>query len=421
MSDAAALARIVAAIVAPLASGFASGSAEGLAHRAWDLVRPRLGTQRGGDAAELAARLEKALLEDPALAERLAALLSRGQAPREAPGAATLPPPPALLVGREEDYRALLAHLAMPRALGVQTVVALRGLPGVGKTTLTASLAHREDAAAVFPDGILWASLGQDGEAGPHLRAWARALGVDPAGPDEEVSQRVSGALRRRRALLIVEDAWDSGAARGLLLGGASCAHLVTTREPRVALDVAAPDDVLTLDILSSEASVRLLAHLAPGVARSRPAEALALAEALERLPLALHVAGRLLHVEAARGFGIDGLLGGLKDAAALLGERAPPDRADPRTRLPPTVSALLRLSTDRLDAATRERFSYLGAFAGKPATFPLRAVADVWAPDPERTMRELVDRGLLEPVGPDRWWLHAVLVAHARELLEEG
>ena len=41
-------------------------------------------------------------------------------------------------------------------------VTAVRGWPGVGKTTVAAALAHDQVLASAFPDGLLWASIGQN-------------------------------------------------------------------------------------------------------------------------------------------------------------------------------------------------------------------------------------------------------------------
>jgi hypothetical protein len=98
---------------------------------------------------------------------------------------------------------------------------------------------------------------------------------------------------------------------------------------------------------------------------------------------------------------------------------KAPADRADIETQTIPTVAALLQQSTDLLDQHTRECFAFLGAFAPKPATFDLDAMAAVWkTDDPKPVVRELAARGLIEPaVG--RFQMHALLVAHARSLLD--
>jgi hypothetical protein len=86
-------------------------------------------------------------------------------------------------------------------------------------------------------------------------------------------------------------------------------------------------------------------------------------------------------------------------------------------------VAALLELSTNRLDEDTLICFAYLGAFAPKPATFDLPAMQAVWEVEDARpTTRTLVDRGLLEPItDTGRFWLHAILVAHAKSFWDEG
>ena len=141
------------------------------------------------------------------------------------------------------------------------------------------------------------------------------------------------------------------------------------------------------------------------------------LIEDLERLPLALQVAGRLLHSEQRLGWGIHELLADIRAGAALIRADAPADRTERETI--PTVSALLRKSTDRLDIETRGYFALLGAFAAKPATFDLDALRNIWrVSDPKPFVRELAGRGLLEPVGPGRFQMHALLKAHARSLL---
>jgi hypothetical protein len=86
----------------------------------------------------------------------------------------------------------------------------------------------------------------------------------------------------------------------------------------------------------------------------------------------------------------------------------------------PPTVATLLKRSTDTLKESTRERFALLGLFVPKPATFDLGAMSAIWdVEDPKPTARELVNRGLLEPVGSGRFQMHALLVLHARSMLE--
>jgi hypothetical protein len=301
----------------------------------------------------------------------------------------------------------------------------MRGWPGVGKTTLAAALAHDPDINARFPDGVLWASLGQQPSLFGELAAWGRALGVpdlNQARTVEEASNLLRGLLRNKRYLLIVDDAWQAEHVVPFNVGGSGCALLITTRLPEVARAIApTPDDIYLLGVLSEADALALLRALAPTVVAENEATSRDLVNDLEGLPLAIQVAGRLLHTEASYGFGVEQLLADVRKGAKIIEADAPADRIDVASQTTPKVAALLALSTDRLDAHTLDCFAYLGAFAPKPATFDADAMKAVWeVDDPKPTIRTLVDRGLLEPSSQGRFWMHAILVVHARSLLSE-
>lgn len=349
-----------------------------------------------------------------------------------------LPPPPALgnaplkpalIIGRDNDLQALKQRVGIPvageAAAPLKVLTAMRGWPGVGKTTLAAALAHDPDINARFPDGVLWASLGQQPSLFGELAAWGRALGVpdlNQARTVEEAANLLRGLLRNKRYLLIVDDAWQAEHVVPFNVGGSGCALLITTRLPEVARVIApTPDDVYILGVLSEADALELLRTLAPNVVAAHAATSRELVNDLEGLPLAIQVAGRLLHTEASYGFGVEQLLHDMRKGAALIEEQAPPDRIDIARETTPTVAALLALSTNRLDEATLDCFTYLGAFAPKPATFDVEAMQAVWeVDDPKPTIRTLVDRGLLEPSSQNRFWMHAILVMHAQSFLTE-
>lgn len=225
-----------------------------------------------------------------------------------------------------------------------------------------------------------------------------------------------------KRVLLIVDDIWD--AAHGMLfhVGGRDCALLITTRLPDVARALApSPDDIYTLGVLNETDALALLRTLAPHVVDENEAACRLLVTDLEGLPLALQVAGRLLHTEASYGFGVEQLIADIREGAKLIAAQAPADWADLANETTPTVAALLQKSTALLDAYTLDCFAYLGAFAPKPATFDVAAMQSVWqVDDPKPIIRTLVDRGLLEPSSQGRFWMHAILVLHARSFLTE-
>ena len=328
-----------------------------------------------------------------------------------------LPPLPTLLIGRHKARDELYAKLQTP-----SPVIAIQGWPGVGKSTIAALLAHDPAIRMQYPDGSLWVSLGENPNLLAELSKWAKALGIPLRGSTlqaEDLSNKIAAILRDRRVLLIVDDVWQLSYVNLFRVNGLHSAFVCTTRFNDIARSLApTPDAVYKLGVLDETAGLELLKVLAPAVVASYPVQAVELINDLEGLPLALQVAGRLLHTEAQLGWGITDLLQELRAGQALMDAAAPSGIIGVTQETPPTVAALLQKSTDRLDATTRQRFAYLGLFAPKPATFDLDAMGAVWdVPDPRPTIRTLVDRGLLEPLANKRFQIHATLVMHARTI----
>jgi DNA-binding SARP family transcriptional activator len=342
--------------------------------------------------------------------------------PATAPLSSVLPPLPTLIVGREDAFQEVKARLGIGGELRPVTVI--QGWPGVGKSTLVAALAHHPDIIAAFPDGVLWTSLGETPSLLTAILSWADALKLTDPGKTpslEEVKAQLTAVLRDKRVLLILDDVWYSEHASPFRVGGRNCALLITSRLNEVAQALApTPRDIYRLAVLSPDKGLELLATLTPESVRDYPDEARELVNDLEGLPLAIQVAGRLLHNEVRLGWGVSNLLAELREGASLLSAQAPGDTGGAERDTTPTIAALLKRSTDSLDAETRERFSLLGLFAPKPATFDLQAMGTAWdVADPRPTVRTLVNRGLLEPVSGGRFQMHALLVMHTRSLLE--
>ncbi len=152
----------------------------------------------------------------------------------------TAPAPPDLVIGRDDDMQRMRERIGASRSQGngatrhacLQAITAVRGWPGVGKTTLAAKLVHDPEVARAFPHGVLWARLGRPGRVSSELAGWLASVGGD-AGSDasvEYMSSRLSASLRGRRMLLVVDDVWDARDAVPFLVGGPGCAMVVTTR-----------------------------------------------------------------------------------------------------------------------------------------------------------------------------------------------
>jgi DNA-binding SARP family transcriptional activator len=334
-----------------------------------------------------------------------------------------LPPLPGLIVGRETALNEIKRRLGVD---GGEThpAIVIQGWPGVGKSTTVAALAHDAQISQHFPDGVLWTSLGETPNLLTALSAWAEVYRLtDPGRPSriEELSMLLTASLRDKRVLLIVDDIWQAEHAQPFRVGGHTCAMVMTTRLNDVASSLApTATDIYRLPVLAEVAALELLGKLAPEAVANHPETALELVRDLEGLPLAINVAGKLLHTEVQLGWGISNLLEELR-GASLLHAQAPSDMIGVRQDTSPTIAALLKRSTDTLDTTTRERFALLSLFVPKPAAFDLQAIAVAWdSSDPRPTIRLLINRGLLEPVSGGRFQMHALLVLHARSLLQE-
>jgi hypothetical protein len=326
------------------------------------------------------------------------------------------PPPnrPTVFVGREDGLKALRQRLVLSkndRARGKTPTIAMYGMGGVGKTTLAAELTWDEQIKKAFPDGILWATVGETSERAL-LGRWGARLGKDGekiagAISAETARTELGNVLRDRRMLLVVDDVWKpKQAVEFKKILGTGCALLITTRLRGLALDRAVVDQpekqAYQLPKLTVEASLELLEELAPSVVKKYRQKCRALAKALEGLPLALQIAGHLL---------VDEYQKDPELAEKLL------DELIAGKKLLPTVNALLKRSTDRLDTTTRERFAALGP-SSSPAIFSPTALKLLWhVDDPQPTINALVDRSLLQALGNGKFQMHAVLLSFAKSL----
>ena len=336
------------------------------------------------------------------------------------------PPPPGLIfIGREDSLAHFKRTLQPPRATASDVnMTVIRGWPGVGKTTLVGVLGRDPQIINAYPHGVLWTSLERQPEIIGKMAEWGRALGVEDLlriPTVEETTARLATLLRHRQMLLIIDDVWDAAHALPFIHAavGTRCSVLVTTRLTGVAETLTLDEEkIYRLEVLTEEAALTLLRHIIPATVEQYGQECLELVCHLECLPLALHVAGRLLKAGEKIGLSVTDLIRDIKEKDQLLSETAPPDRAEGGAI--PTVQALLKKSTDMLDPVSRDCFAFLGVFAPKPATFDLEAIKAVWEMDrPHPVINNLVRYGLLEPVDSGRFQIHDLLVQHARTIID--
>ncbi|WP_181442370.1 AfsR/SARP family transcriptional regulator [Streptomyces tateyamensis] len=361
-----------------------------------------LGTEPSAELAELH---EQILRGDPELdpaAPAAPADPRPGSVPRN-----DLPRDLSDFTGRDGELHQLLTD-ARPGATATR-VVAIDGMPGVGKTALAVHAAHR--LAGRYRDGQLFLDLHGHTAGRPPLepaQALTRlltALGVPEAAvpQDEEAGAALWRAECDGRSLIIVLDnALDADQVRPLLPGSARCQVLVTSRRRLFGLDGVYP---LSLDVLDPATAAALFVKVAGRQQAQEPPADLAEAVALcGRLPLALRVAAARLRSRPAWS------VADLNRRLRAHRERAEPD-SDHRE-----VSAAFALSYEQLEPEQQRMFRLLGLLPGSDTDGSAAAALAARTEDEALDLLDLLlDCHLLQQRSRDRFGLHDLLRDHAR------
>ncbi|MBB4679536.1 AfsR/SARP family transcriptional regulator [Crossiella cryophila] len=343
-------------------------------------------------------------------------------------GTATRPPaaPPSAIpaqlpaalpafTGRGAELRQLhaAAAVAADPDRPDSVIVAIDGMPGVGKTALAVHAARA--VAEQFPDGQIWLRLGAFATDRPPMdphEALAELLpAVGVPGPEipECLQARAAlwrACLRERRILLVFDDATGHDQLRPLLPGPGHCLVLITSRRRLTALEGPC---TLELHPLPAADADTLFLRLAGREQESDPATLAELTARCGRLPLAITLlAGRLRHRPR---WTLRYLLDLLSSSCTMLGELHAENI---------TLTAAFELSYRGLSTGQQRLFRTLALFPGTEIEIP--ATAALAGQDPRDTRRELeqlYDNHLLTESAPGRYLLHDLVREYARGLAE--
>jgi DNA-binding SARP family transcriptional activator/tetratricopeptide (TPR) repeat protein len=331
-----------------------------------------------------------------------------------------LPAPPAGFTGRS-SLLSTLDKLMPAHADGAVSITAISGTAGVGKTALAVHWAHR--VRDRFPDGQLYANLRGHSKGGPTppievLAQFLSALEV----PAERVPVDVetAAAMYRtlttdRRMLVLLDNAAGPDQVRPLLPAGPACV-VVTGRDRMTGLVALHGARQVTLDVLSPEDSLELLAYvLGPQRIRAEPVAAAELAKLCAHLPLALRIAAANLADHPERG--IEDHVADLRDSNVLTALAV---QGDEHT----AVRTAFGLSYAALPAAAQRLFRLLSLAPGTDiGTEAVAALAGTDLPQATRLLDRLGAAHLVEPREPGRHGFHDLLRRYAAERasLEEG
>ncbi|GLZ43352.1 tetratricopeptide repeat protein [Actinokineospora sp. NBRC 105648] len=317
-------------------------------------------------------------------------------------------------VGRDVEL-ARLTELAATSSLCV-----IDGAAGVGKTALAVRWGNQ--AADLFPDGLLYVNLrgytpgGEPMDVAHAAGLLLTALQVSAGEVPDDLDARTAllrDLLHHRRVLLVLDNAKDSDQILPLLPGAGSCLVLVTSRKRLSALHALHGAERLRLGPLPRAHSRHLFERY---LGMERVAREWAVVDLVARrcgdLPLALSIAAAWVSLRPS----------------ARLPELAA-DLADERTRLgsltldsPATdVRAVLSWSYELLPAPTARVLRLLSLHPGDSVRGDTAAaITGLPTRAARAALDELCAHNLLTETADDRFQLHDLLRAYARERCAE-
>ncbi|NCR65376.1 MAG: trypsin-like serine protease, partial [Microcystis aeruginosa LL11-07] len=278
---------------------------------------------------------------------------------------------------------------------GTLVISAIYGLGGIGKSTLAAALAQDQAVQAYFPDGIFWATLGQQPDILSFLYGWIQALGdydFKPMSVDA-ASLQLRTLLADKKALLVVDDLWNVGDIEPFQIAGNNCKLLVTTRE--VPVKGATP---YNLDVMTESQSLALLrGYLGSELTAKEQEQAKNLAKTVGYLPLALELGA----AQVKDGITWDELLEDLQAEIAyleILDRADAEDTPHEEKRKHYSLIASFNLSLKRLKSARLRQFIWLGVLPDD-VTITEKMAATLWdcrLTEARKTLRYLRGKALL-------------------------
>lgn len=318
---------------------------------------------------------------------------------------------PDHFVGRERELLFFRDKIIKKREGKTVTLAALHGMGGVGKSTLAAALVFDKSITDAFPDGVLWASLGEKPDILSILGGFAMAFGYNVQGYSnyEERSKAVRSLLYDRKVLVVLDDVWSIDPLRALLVAGPESFTIITTRHLALAKAIGA--SILEIDVLNESESLDLIAKwLDQRLDDNELQYARLLAELTGYLPLGLEIASAQV-VE----IGWDSVLAWLQTAKQKL-SFLELDEAQTKRE---SVRLSFQMSYNHLTTNYQEKFMVLAVFA-EGAPLDLEVVKTIWGMSIEETevmLNRFVGRGLIKRLTSDTYSLHTLLHEFVKEL----
>ncbi|GCA75115.1 regulatory protein AfsR [Microcystis aeruginosa NIES-2520] len=307
------------------------------------------------------------------------------------------PPKPSYFVERPEvsiELKQLLLSEKTEKT-GTLVISAIYGLGGIGKSTLAAALAQEKEVQAFFPDGIFWATLGQQPDILSFLHGWIQALGdynFKPTGIDA-ASLHLRTLLADKKALLVVDDLWNVEDIDPFRVAVNQCKLLVTTREVPVKGAIRYDLDVMT----ETQSLALLTGYLKHELTLEDQKQAKILAKIVGYLPLALELTAAQVEDDIPWAELIEELQAEIANLE-ILDRLEAGDTANEEKRKHYSLIACFNLSLKRLSPQRLQQFIWLGVLPDDVTITEKMAITlwDCRLTEARKTLRYLRGKALL-------------------------
>ncbi|WP_194915864.1 AfsR/SARP family transcriptional regulator [Catenulispora rubra] len=325
-----------------------------------------------------------------------------------------LPHVPKEFSGRGRELRRLIEESQQTSAASL-VMSAISGMGGVGKTALAVSFAH--SVVQDYPDGQYFVDMrGFTAGVGPLSPEAALGILLRQNGLSEELipldlEERASvwrSRMAGRRAILLIDNVFDSEQVRPLLPGAGGPLVLITSRRRLVALEGAAS---LVLDTLPTDEAASLFTKVA-GTDRCAEEQAavVRVVELCGCLPLAIRIAAA--RFRDRRSWSVAYLAEQLSDRQRRV------EFLDGDGR---SVSKAIGVSYFHLPPDSQRFFRALSLNPGTDITASTAAALMATSEPKARTQLEaLLDDNLIIEDNPRRYRLHDLVQDHASRLTQE-
>ncbi|GHO57942.1 NB-ARC domain-containing protein [Ktedonobacter robiniae] len=388
--------------------------------------REKLCTLFGKDARELGLLPNKEQSEMPSPSQKAAPL---AQADVFSPSKVFLFKSPesfvshsSHLVGRQKVIELLTQKLCTEPE---KTIIALHGLPGVGKTSLARICIYNKQIQEQFHHGILWINLGPQPEKAKLLATCGALLGLSTNelrryASEEEQVKAITHILHARRMLIIIDDVWSIEEFLPFFkMGGTQCAYLVTTRLPSISLRLA-NNNAFVIQGLEEKESLELLENFVPTLIYQDTQTMHALVRSVGGLPLALTLIGQnlQLHAHGGQPRRIQAALTRLSQSEGRLRifeqQIVNNQSFDHSDNSATSLKSIIEISDNHLSPLARQALYALAVLPAWPKCISEEAALAV-AEAPVEILDVLIDAGLLEGVGAGRYALHQIIIDYVR------